>query len=139
MHMRGEPRNMHTLTYYKDILQELKTFFSSSIKKLDLPRKKIILDPGIGFSKTFEQNCFLLKNLSILKDLSYSLLVGVSRKSFIDKIINEAIPEKRLWGTAASCAIAIYNGANILRVHDIKEIKQVSQVAFKLKNITLQV
>lgn len=125
MHMRGNSTNMQTKTDYNnvtiDVIKEL------SVKIHDLKNKNIcdiIIDPGFGFSKTLEQNYQLLNELDIFKDLiDLPLLVGVSRKSMIWKLL-ESKPEKALNGTSALNMIALQKGAKILRVHDVKEAKE---------------
>ncbi len=88
-----------------------------------IARDKIIIDAGIGFGKTLENNLQILKQLKEFKALGRPLLIGTSRKSFIGKIL-DAAPEKRIFGTLASCIVAVQNGASIVRVHDVREVKQ---------------
>ncbi|MBU1147310.1 MAG: dihydropteroate synthase, partial [Candidatus Omnitrophica bacterium] len=90
-------------------------------------QENIIIDPGIGFGKTFEHNLEILQNLSYFKALGRPILVGPSRKSFIGNILGVE-PSKRIFGTAAAAAIAIKNGADIVRVHDVREMRQVAMV-----------
>ena len=93
-----------------------------------IKKENIIIDPGIGFGKTLEHNLEILNRLSEFKKIGRPILVGPSRKSFIGKITGTD-PDKRIFGTAASVAIAIKNGADIIRVHDVKEMKQVAMIA----------
>jgi len=86
-------------------------------------RERIIFDPGIGFGKAFEHNLEILKNLREFKILGRPLLVGVSRKSFLGKILHVAV-QGRIFGSVAACALAVKNGANMVRVHDVKALKQ---------------
>lgn len=140
MHLRGTPATMQSLTDYEDVVGEVKTFLYTQAQRAEaagVARAHIILDPGIGFAKTFEQNLQLLEHLADLKALGYSLLVGPSRKSFIGHILNEPIPAERVWGTAAACCKAIAGGADILRVHD-REMVQVCRVADALWKARLQ-
>jgi len=132
MHIRGTPKTMQTLTDYQDLIGEIYQFFERQIKKcrdLKIPRSHLIIDPGIGFAKTADQNLEILRNLSQFKKLNVPILMGVSRKSFIGKILNRDNPKERVWGTAAACCAAIANQADILRVHDIPEIFDVTRVA----------
>ena len=134
MHMKGSPKTMQKNPEYKDVVMEIKQSLAQQIKKA----KKagigdIIIDPGIGFGKTMEHNLQILKNLSKFKDLGCPILVGTSRKSFIGNITNLPVNE-RLEGTLASIAIAVMNGANIIRVHDVKECKRALMVADGIKN-----
>ena len=132
MHLRGTPKTMQTLTDYQDLIGELEGFLQGRIKEAiaqGILPQNIIIDPGIGFAKTFEQNLEILRNLTKLRSLNCPILVGTSRKSFIGHILNQPDPKQRVWGTAATCVAAIANGADILRVHDVKEMVDVSRVA----------
>ncbi len=132
MHLRGTPQTMQQLTDYQDLIGEINQFFRERIQAsqaVGIERSKILIDPGIGFAKTFDQNLEILRELSRLRSLSCPILVGVSRKSFIGHLINQPDPQKRVWGTAAACVAAIANSADILRVHDVKEIADVCRVA----------
>ncbi len=132
MHMRGTPATMQQMTDYTDIVGEILAYFETQVEraaKCGIDRAKIILDPGIGFSKTFDQNITLIRHLDKFQMLDLPLLVGVSRKSFIGKVLDQPDPERRLWGTAAACCAAIAGGADILRVHDVAEMVDVSRVA----------
>jgi dihydropteroate synthase len=132
MHIRGTPQTMQNLTDYGDLMGEMKQFFATQI---DLARhygvlpQQIILDPGIGFAKTAEQNITLMRQLPELKKLGFPLLVGPSRKSFIGKILDQPDPKQRIWGTGAACCRAIAGGADIIRVHDVAAMAQVCRVA----------
>lgn len=137
MHLRGTPATMQSLTDYDDVVVEVKAFLQTQAQRAEaagVASEHIILDPGIGFAKTFEQNIQLLHHLSDLKALGYPLLVGPSRKSFIGHILNEPVPSQRVWGTAAACCKAIAGGADILRIHD-REMVQVCRVADALWRI----
>ncbi|GBE93888.1 dihydropteroate synthase [Nostoc cycadae] len=132
MHIRGTPQTMQQMTEYEDLLGEITTFLTRQITaatKAGIDLEKIIIDPGIGFAKNYEQNLQLLRNLRSLTSLNCPMLVGVSRKSFIGRILNQPNPKARAWGTAAACCAAIANGADILRIHDVKEMREVSLVA----------
>lgn len=124
MHMRGNPSNMQELTNYSDIIVEILNYFSEKLdqfKKFGI--KDVIIDPGFGFAKSFEQNYFLLKNLSQFRCLSSPVLVGVSRKSMIYKTLDNNA-EDALNGTTALNMFSLCQGANILRVHDVKQAKE---------------
>ena len=121
MHMRGTPQNMQSQTNYDNLLTEMAAYFSEKIAVLkNAGVKDIILDPGFGFSKTLEDNHFLLKNVDYFDFLGHPILVGVSRKSMIYKKLGISA-EESLPGTIALNAIALNKGASILRVHDVKE------------------
>lgn len=123
MHMKGNPQTMLLAenTQYENLLEEIMDFFDKRIKQLEQAGcKNIILDPGFGFAKTTEQNYTLLKNLQLFKKWGYPLLVGFSRKSMIWKPLN-ITPESSLNGTTVLNTLALTQGANILRVHDVNE------------------
>lgn len=124
MHMKGNPQNMQGKTHYENILREILNYFS---KKLHIIRefgiKDVIIDPGFGFAKTLEQNYFLLKNLELFDMINLPILVGLSRKSMIYKLL-EVEPSEALNGTIALNMVALMKGANILRVHDVKEANE---------------
>lgn len=129
MHMQGKSKTMQTDPHYEDVVGEIKKFFETQIEKATKAGiTELILDPGIGFGKTFEHNMTLLKHLREFTSFGYPLLVGTSRKSFIGKITGQEVDD-RLEGTIASNVIAIMNGAHIIRVHDVKELKAAALVA----------
>ncbi|MGL5133979.1 MAG: dihydropteroate synthase [Planktothrix sp.] len=141
MHLRGTPKTMQTLTDYQDLIGELEGFLEDRIKEAiaqGISPQNIIIDPGIGFAKTFEQNLEILRNLTKLRSLNCPILVGTSRKSFIGHILNQPDPKQRVWGTAATCVAAIANGADILRVHDVKEMVDVSRVADAIYRVIIE-
>ncbi|MEG4058538.1 MULTISPECIES: dihydropteroate synthase [unclassified Microcoleus] len=132
MHIRGTPQTMQQLTDYQDLIGEIKEFFESQIAAAvaaGIDKSQIILDPGIGFAKTYSQNLEILRDLRKFRVLNCPILIGVSRKSFIGHILNQQEAKQRVWGTAAACTGAIANSADILRVHDVREMGEVSQVA----------
>ncbi|MFH7024875.1 MAG: dihydropteroate synthase [Heteroscytonema crispum UTEX LB 1556] len=132
MHIRGNPQIMLQLTDYQDLMGEIYSFLAKQITAATttgINQEKIIIDPGIGFAKNYEQNLEIFRRLPELKTLNCPILVGPSRKSFIGRILNQPDPKARVWGTAAACCAAIFNGADILRVHDVKEMREVSLVA----------
>jgi dihydropteroate synthase len=121
MHLRGNPRTMQQLTDYQDISKEVLDYFIlRKAQYIKLGMKDLIIDPGFGFAKTTEQNFRLLKNLKLLGMLELPVLVGISRKGMIHKTLNVK-PEDSLNGTSVVHAWALRNGAQILRVHDVKE------------------
>lgn len=131
MHIKGEPQTMQRFPVYGNLVKEILDKLSCLVKRAEsrgIKKENIIIDPGIGFGKTFEHNLEILNNLSVFKLLDRPLLVGPSRKSFIGNILGVQ-PQERVFGTAASVAIAIKNGADIIRVHDVKEMRQVARVA----------
>ena len=124
MHMVGTPQNMAYNVNYNNILIEIVNYFSKKLKELThFGIKDVIIDVGFGFSKTTLQNYVLLRHLKCLHMLNAPLLVGISRKSMIYKVL-ETSPEKALNGTTALHAISLLKGANILRAHDVKEAKE---------------
>jgi dihydropteroate synthase len=139
MHLRGTFETMHRQERVADILAEVGRGFRQSIagaKSFGIEENKILLDVGIGFSKTFEQNLELLARLEELvgEFSDFPLLVGTSRKSFLGKILANAPSDKRLFGSLASAAIAVWNGARIVRVHDVRETVETLKVAESIKN-----
>ena len=133
MHMRGAPKDMQEgdLTY-QSLRREIIEFLRNRIEKAlvcGIDSENIIVDPGIGFGKTTEDNINILKYLREFKVLGRPILVGTSRKAFIGKITGEEVPGMRTSGTAATVAAAIMNGANIVRVHDVKIMKHVVKMA----------
>lgn len=131
MHMKGTPKTMQLNPSYENVMVEVKAFLKEKIETAQaygIKKEKLIIDPGIGFGKRFEDNLTLIKNLSFLNDLGRPILVGISRKSFIGKILN--VPtHRRLEGTIASAILSIINGAHILRVHDVASVKKAILVA----------
>ncbi len=136
MHMRGTPRTMQKGPFARDVIKDVVGGLQQSIviaKKFDVPRSQVVIDPGIGFGKTYTQNYELLAKLSEVAKLGYPLLVGTSRKGFLGATLarkgKPALVEDRLFATAATVAASILNGAHIVRVHDVKEMKEVAIVA----------
>jgi len=136
MHIRGNPKNMQANPVYEALIPEIMDYFRISVRsavKLGISEDMIILDPGIGFGKTFEHNLEILNNLQEFTLLRKPLMVGPSRKAFIGKILGGAPAVDRVDGTAAAVAISIIKGANIVRVHDVKEMAKVAKVADAIK------
>ncbi|MFA4043966.1 MAG: hypothetical protein HZRFUVUK_000748 [Candidatus Fervidibacterota bacterium] len=130
MHMQGTPQTMQLNPRYDDCVSEIKSFLrSQALKAIEagLTEEQIIVDPGIGFGKLLEHNLEILRRLAEFKELGFPLLVGTSRKSFIGQVLNLPV-ERRIFGTAASIAVAIANGADIVRVHDVPEMVQVARL-----------
>jgi dihydropteroate synthase len=138
MHLRGDFATMHNQTSVSNILQEVSDGFRWSLekaKRFGVRENQIVLDCGVGFSKTFEQNLELVAKLDKLyKEFPlFPALVGVSRKSFIGRALNDAPVDKRLYGTIAATVIAAWNGANIVRVHDVAETVEALKVIDSIK------
>ena len=133
MHMKGTPQDMQVSPKYDHFLKEIFYYFSEKVQKLrDLGVKDIIIDPGFGFGKTLEHNYELMNHLEEFSLFELPLLVGVSRKSMIYKLL-ETTPEEALNGTTALHTIALLKGANILRVHDVKEAVESIKIVQKMK------
>ncbi len=127
MHIKGTPGNMQDEPFYDDVISEIKDFFIERIrfsKDHGVKEDNIILDPGIGFGKRVEDNLKILKMLGAFKDMERPILAGTSMKSFIGAVTN-ATMEERIDGTLASIAISLWNGADIVRVHDVKRAHRV--------------
>src|SRR5713226_5299398 len=136
MHMRGEPGTMQKGPFARDVIKDVVQGLRASIRKAraaGVRKSQIVIDPGIGFGKSFEQNYELLRKLPELAKLGYPLLVGTSRKGFLGATLarngRPAPPEERLWATAATMTASILGGAHIVRVHDVAEMAQVARVA----------
>lgn len=137
MHMRGNPRSMQRQPFASSALRDVSTGLREAARRANsagVLRSRIVLDPGIGFGKSFRQNYELLAQLSALARLGYPLLVGTSRKSFLGKTLRGAPPQARIWGNAATVAASILAGAHIVRVHDVAEMAQVALVADEVLN-----
>lgn len=132
MHLRGTPQTMQQMTDYQNLLGEIYQFLERQIESATfygINPSKIIIDPGIGFAKNQAQNLEILRNVGFFKSLNCPILVGASRKSFIGRILDRPDPKERVWGTAAACCAAISTGADILRVHDVAQMRDVCRVA----------
>jgi len=141
MHMRGTPRTMQKLPFAKYVMKDVVNGLKKSVsiaRKAGVAKSKIIVDPGIGFGKSSEQNYELLAKLGEIAKLGYPLLVGTSRKGFLGRTLarnrGPAPPEKRIWGTAATVTASILGGAHIVRVHDVEEMAQVARIADAILN-----
>ena len=136
MHMKGEPATMQISPSYKDVTAEIIDFFKERLKFCDrrgINKSQILIDPGIGFGKGLEDNTKIINELYRFKVLGLPIFLGLSRKSFIGKILNVGTSE-RLAGTIAASIISLTKGANILRVHDVGETAQAIKVASKITN-----
>jgi dihydropteroate synthase len=136
MHMRGEPLTMQRSGFAKDVLADVKSGLRRAVSKAlraGVKKSQIILDPGIGFGKSYAQNYELLEKLPELAKLGYPLMAGTSRKGFLgaalDRKGKSTRMEERVWGTAATVTASILNGAHVVRVHDVAEMVQVARVA----------
>jgi dihydropteroate synthase len=130
MHIKGEPRTMQESPSYEDLIGDILRKISDLVTRAEdkgIKKENMIIDPGIGFGKTYDHNLEILNNLEAFKSLGRPLLVGASRKSFIGNILG-AGPEDRMLGTAAAVAVSIMNGADIVRVHDVRQMKDVAMV-----------
>lgn len=135
MHRRGNPRTMQKGPFARDVLQDVMGGLRQSIaiaRKAGVAKSQIVIDPGIGFGKSYAQNYEILDKLPELAKLGYPIMVGTSRKGFLGATLAKngkpAPPEQRLWATAATVAASILNGAHIVRVHDVAEMAQVARV-----------
>lgn len=130
MHMKGHPQTMQDDPRYDDLITEIVKSLKESIdiaKKAGVDEENIIIDPGIGFGKTLEHNIAIIRELGRFKELGRPIMIGLSRKSFIGRILNRDA-SGRLMGTAAAVALSILNGADIVRVHDVKDIRDVTKI-----------
>ena len=134
MHINGKPKTMQVNPIYDDLINDINSFFKKQIifaQSNGIDRDNIILDPGIGFGKTFNHNLTIINNLKDLCSLGHPIMVGTSRKAFIGDIL-DAPHSERVEGTIASVVASVINGANIVRVHDVKEIKKAIMVTEKI-------
>ena len=135
MHSRGTPATMQSLTHYVHLTEEIIAYFEPKINKLKaLGVKDIMIDPGFGFAKTLDQNYELLQNLPYFNVLELPILIGVSRKSMVYKLLNTAASEA-LNGTTVLHTMALMHGASIIRVHDVKEAVEAVQLFQKMRSV----
>ncbi len=130
MHIQGTPQTMQINPTYGSLIEEIIGSLRESVSlalRAGIDKRKIIVDPGIGFGKTSAHNLEIINRLKDFACLDLPILVGVSRKSFIGNVLNLPV-ERRLWGTAASIAVSICNGAHIVRVHDVKQMVQITRM-----------
>lgn len=137
MQMRGEPRTMQRGPFARDVVRDVISGLHRAVAKArraGIPKLQIVLDPGIGFGKSYEQNYELLSRLPELARLGFPILVGTSRKSFIGAALGGVPEGQRIWGTAATVVASILGGAHIVRVHDVAEVVQVARIADTVLN-----
>ncbi|MFP4248680.1 MAG: dihydropteroate synthase [Armatimonadota bacterium] len=130
MHMQGSPRDMQEHPVYDDLMTDIHDFLAGRVDAAEtagLSRDRLLVDPGLGFGKTLAHNLEILRRLRELRSLGCGVLVGTSRKSMIGAVL-DAPADERLMGTAATCAVAIAKGADVIRVHDVAEMAQVAQM-----------
>ena len=135
MHMQGTPQTMQHNPHYEDVVGEIFDYLQERVRFAEgqgIPQDAIAVDPGIGFGKTLEHNLAILRRLDEFRSLGCPLVIGTSRKSFIGTLLDRPVNE-RLHGTSATVACAILRGANIVRVHDVREMKQVAVVTDALR------
>ena len=135
-HMQGTPQTMQINPYYKNVLLEIYDFFEKEIKKLKKFKhnQKIILDPGIGFGKNLKHNLMILNKISIFHSLGFPILIGTSRKKFINQISGKYDTKERIGGTLSSIIFSFSQGIKMFRVHNVEEVKQGLKVFEALLN-----
>ena len=124
MHMQGKPRTMQENPVYKKVVQDVYDFLLGRVLECEqagISQSRLVIDPGFGFGKTLEHNIVLLKHLSEFKNSGLPVLVGLSRKSMLGKLLGDVPPEQRIDASVAAAVLAYERGANILRVHDVKQ------------------
>ena len=137
MHMQGTPSTMQDNPTYLDVIAEVKAFLAERIAlavDAGIKPSQIVVDPGIGFGKTLAHNLLIMKYLEKFHGLDVPVLVGPSRKAFIGKVLAIDEPAERLWGTAAAVARCVAAGVQIIRVHDVKQMYEVAQMAAAIRN-----
>ena len=131
MHMRGTPRTMQRAPCARDVIRDVTSGLRRSVAlalKTGVAKSQIVVDPGIGFGKSHEQNCEIIRRLGEVAKLGFPLLIGTSRKSFLGTALKQDAGRDRIWGTAATVTASILQGAHIVRVHDVAEMAQVARV-----------
>lgn len=135
MHMRGKSRTMQKGPFARDVMHDVIGGLRVAllrVKRVGIERSRIMIDPGIGFGKSYQQNFEILARLPELGKLGYPIVVGTSRKAFIGAALGSLPPDKRMWGTAATVAASILAGAHVVRVHDVEEMAQVARIADRI-------
>jgi dihydropteroate synthase len=138
MHMLGEPKSMQRDPRYEDVVREVRAFLVSRVEyalSAGVREENVILDPGIGFGKTLGHNLELLNGLNVFVELGFPVLVGASRKSFLEKILGSDAAGDRLFGTVATSVIAYERGATLFRVHDVRANKEALEVAAAVRQV----
>lgn len=136
MHMKGTPATMQENPTYSDVVAEVRAYLGGRVRAAvaaGVREDRILIDPGIGFGKTVAQNLELLRRMREFLDLGRPLLIGTSRKGFIGQITGEPVPDRRLFGTAATVAWSVANGAAVVRVHDVREMAQVVRTTLAIQ------
>lgn len=134
MHMQGTPRTMQRNPEYQDVVAEVSAFLAARAESARAAGvTQIMLDVGIGFGKTLEHNLALLRHLNTFHALGYPLLLGVSRKAFIGKLLGDVPVDARVFGTAGAVSAGVLAGAQVLRVHDVKAMREAATIAFALR------
>jgi dihydropteroate synthase len=131
MHMRGEPRTMQAGVRYHDVVGDILAYLdekAEAAKAAGIRAERILVDPGFGFGKLVEHNLVLLRRLGEFRRLGYPVVAGTSRKTFIGKVLGDLPVAERLEGTAATVALAIWNGASVVRVHDVRAMRRVVNI-----------
>ena len=139
MHIQGTPATMQIEPRYEDVVGEVLQFLLERAGRAEdagIDKKKIFIDPGIGFGKTLEHNLLLLRNIDKFVATNYRVLVGTSRKSFIGKLTGKEKPGERIFGTAATVALCAVSGVSIVRVHDVAEMVDVVKITNAISNQT---
>lgn len=137
MHMKGKPKNMQQNPNYANLFKEMAQYFATKIRQLRMHGvKDVVIDPGFGFGKTLEHNYWILKNLKLFHIFDLPLLVGISRKSMVHKLL-DATPEGAMAGSLAATTLALEHGAHIVRAHDVKETCDVIKVFNMYKSVSL--
>jgi len=137
MHMRGTPRTMQQAPFARNVIRDVTTGLRDSIAEAlnaGVSKRQIVIDPGIGFGKSHEQNCEIIQRLPELAKLGFPLMLGTSRKSFLGTALNQGDSKDRVWGTAATVTAGILQGAHIVRVHDVADMAQVARMADVLRS-----
>jgi len=137
MHIQGSPGTMQIEPKYKDVVREVLDYLigrAKAAQEAGIEKEKIFIDPGIGFGKTLEHNLELLRNINVFVNSGYRVLVGTSRKGFIGTLTGKKTPKERIFGTAATVALAAAAGVSIVRVHDVAQMIDVVKVVNKLQN-----
>jgi len=135
MHMKGTPKNMQKSPWYEDVVGEVEGFFEDRLRYLEshgISKERVILDPGIGFGKRLEDNLSLLRNIDRFLHLGCPIMVGPSRKSFIGTVLDLPV-EERLEGTLAAVSIAVFQGAQVVRVHDVQPVRRAVDLAWAMR------
>lgn len=139
MHMRGKPPTMQKGPFARDVMHDATKGLANALRRArqeGIARSQILLDPGIGFGKNYEQNFEILARLPEMARLGYPIVVGTSRKAFIGAALHNAPADERVWGTAATVAASILRGAHIVRVHDVEEMAQVARIADRVAAVS---